>query len=162
MDRRREAVLQRTVRDQGGGRAAGRRRTAVHHDRRLLFKRLVRQLDRDLRVRLIVEHRDVQRPALDAARLVEIVGEHLQRGGFRFAEERGAAGRRQHGIDLVRIRSLSNGRPTRQQRGCGKRREKAPVPLQDFGVSKCPPKPKRIAESTLFWKSASPRELKRA
>ena len=31
-----------------------------------------------------------------------------------------------------------------------------------LGFSRCPPKAKRIAESSLFWYSASPRELKRS
>src|SRR5206468_10328429 len=35
-------------------------------------------------------------------------------------------------------------------------------PLVAHFFSACPPKPKRIAESTRFWKSASPREAKRS
>ena len=31
-----------------------------------------------------------------------------------------------------------------------------------FFFSTCPPKPKRIADSTLFWNSSSPREAKRS
>ena len=41
-------------------------------------------------------------------------------------------------------------------------RRTAPRPSGYLPVSRCPPKPKRIAESTLSAKSASPRDEKRA
>ena len=104
MDRRREAVLQRTVRDQRGRGAARRGRTAVEHDRRMLRQRLVHQLHGDLRSSSDRRRSSTWscRPLMPPA-LLSLSSKTWMRVGFLFTEERGAAGDRQDRVDLVGI-----------------------------------------------------------
>ena len=91
--------------------------------------------------------------ALDAmsAGAVDVVLEDLERLSLLFPQERRTAGDRQHGVDVVCIRGNGHTRrPACEQRGCGERGEEPARKHQGVCVSKCPPKPKRIADSTLF------------
>ena len=116
MDARRKTILHRTRRlDDRRHRVAHRDdRTAENH-RRLFRQRAVGELNGDLRIGLIVLHREVDRPALDAALLVDHLLDDLQRLQLRGAEERAAAGQRHDDRDFERIgrrrRAGSRARP---------------------------------------------------
>jgi len=78
------------------------------------------------------------------------------------SEECSVTGGRQHGVNFVGIAGRNGAGDDPPAAAPRERRDESTRMHYVFGVSKWPPKPKRIAERTLFWKSASPRELKRA
>jgi hypothetical protein len=69
-----------------------------------------RQLHRRLRVRLIVDDREMHLPAPNAAARVRRRFERLERLLDLFPEKTRAAGEREHGIDRERLRLRERGR----------------------------------------------------
>ena len=70
----------------------------------------VRQLNRNLRARLIVEIHEFQLSAADAAAFVDQIFEDAQRHHLSAAEEGAVPALRQDRVDLVRIRGSRRGR----------------------------------------------------
>jgi len=104
MDGRRLAELHGPRLQQGLGGFATRGYARTKHELHAFRDQIVRQLDRDARIRLIVEVDEVHRPAFDAALLVDHAFEQRQRRLHALARKRALSRQRQHRRDVDRHR----------------------------------------------------------
>ena len=103
MDAGRQAVIDRPGLDQRRDGAAGGDDRAADHHLRLLAQDFAGELDRDLRVGLVVLERELEHPSLDPARFVDQLLDQLQRLLLALADEGARPGERHDGGNLVGV-----------------------------------------------------------
>jgi hypothetical protein len=123
----RQTVEQRTVLlDERSDRGTPIRRRRTEDDRYVLCDQALRELERGLRIRLIVDD-ERERPAADAAGLIDVRLKRFERLLIGLSDERGAAGERQNHVDFIRIGSAHRHAQCSEQCRCKNRRNQPHV-----------------------------------
>ena len=85
----------------------------------VLDRQFFRLASADIGLRFVIRHDQLDRPAVDAARLVDAVDRHLRSDQRRLADYGGTARQRLQAADPVRLRRAEGGLPRRRHENRG-------------------------------------------